>query len=269
VSHHPVSAAELTRPARHIFLSPHYDDIALSAGGTARLLAAAGRAPEIALLFGNEPDLAQPLTPFAEQMHEGWGLSTAQVVQDRRAEEAAASAILGTTDAYLPFHDAIYRHDFYDSQEKLFDTPDPREAALPGEIVSALGLGDDAKKETRIYAPLAIGFHVDHQTTYLAAKQLSAAGWEVWLYEDIPYALLAGSRQRRLDAVAEEVIAGPSIDISYAWTAKLDAIMCFPSQLPTIFDYVNVAPTRDAIDTALHTYAKEGDSSVERFWVFV
>jgi LmbE family N-acetylglucosaminyl deacetylase len=268
VSHHPVSAAELTRPARHIFLSPHYDDIALSAGGTARALAAAGRSPEIALLFGSEPDLSQPLSPFAEQMHEGWGLSTAQVVRDRRAEESAASAILGTTDAYLPFHDAIYRRDFYDSQDKLFDKPDAREAQLPGDIVAALGLTGTVTSDVRIYAPLAIGFHVDHQTTYLAARQLSAAGWEVWLYEDIPYALLAGSRQRRIDAVAGEVIAGPSVDISAAWSAKLDAIMCFPSQLPTIFDYVGVGATRDEIDGSLRGYAAEGEAIVERFWVF-
>lgn len=268
MSHHRVSSTELTRPSRHIFLSPHYDDIALSSGGTASLLAAAGRKPEIALLFGSEPDLSQSLTPFAEHMHEGWGLSTAEVVRDRRAEEAAASAILGTTDEYLPFHDAIYRRDYYDSQEKLFAATDPREASLPAEIVSALGLSDEAKGDTRIYAPLAVGFHVDHQTTYLAAKQLAGAGWEVWLYEDVPYALLAGSRQRRLDVIGDEVAAGPSVDITDAWSAKLNAIMCFPSQLPTIFDYVGVGPTRDAIDDALRGYAAEGEILVERFWMF-
>lgn len=268
MSHHRVSSTELTRPARHIFLSPHYDDIALSAGGTARLLAEAGRSPEIALLFGSEPDLSTPLTPFAEQMHEGWGLSTAQVVRDRRAEEAGASAILGTTDEYLPFHDAIYRGDYYDSNEVLFDAPNPQEAGLPAEIVAALNLGADAKSDTRIYAPLAIGFHVDHQTTYVAAQQLANAGWEVWLYEDVPYALLPGSRQRRLDAVEGQIVAGPSVDIAESWSAKLDAIMCFPSQLPTIFDYVGVGATRDEIDGALRGYAAEGEAIVERFWVF-
>lgn len=268
MSHHRVSSTELTRPSRHIFLSPHYDDIALSAGGSARLLTAADRKPEIALLFGSEPDLSQPLTPFAEQMHDGWGLSTAQVVQDRRAEEAAASAILGTTDEYLPFHDAIYRQDYYDSQEKLFAVPDPREADLPARIIAALELADSAKGDTRIYAPLAVGFHVDHQVTYLAAKQLATAGWEVWLYEDVPYALRAGSRQHRLDAIEGEVAAGLSVAIDDVWTAKLDAIMCFPSQLPTIFDYVEVGATRGEIDAALRGYAAEGESLVERFWVF-
>lgn len=268
MSHHRVSSTELTRPSRHIFLSPHYDDIALSAGGTARLLASAGREPVIALLFGSEPDLSQPLTPFAEGMHVGWGLNTAEVVRDRRAEEAAASAILGTTDEYLPFHDAIYRRDYYDSEEKLFDITNPKEADLPGEIVSALELGREASIDTRIYAPLSVGFHVDHQTTFEVAKQLAEAGWEVWLYEDVPYALLPGSKQRRIDAVEGLVQAGPSVAIDDAWDAKMNAIMCFPSQLPTIFDYVEVGANREEITRALQSYAAEGDALVERFWVF-
>ncbi|CAN5539233.1 PIG-L family deacetylase [soil metagenome] len=268
MSHHRMSSTELTRPSRHIFLSPHYDDIALSAGGTARLLAMAGREPVIALLFGSEPDLSQPLTPFAEQMHVGWGLNTAEVVRDRRAEEAAASVILGTVDEYLPFHDAIYRSDYYDTQEKLFDATHPDEAALPGAIVDALGLGGESSPDTRIYAPVSIGFHVDHQTTFAAAKQLAEAGWDVWLYEDVPYALLGGSKQRRFDAVEGIIQAGPSVAIDDAWDAKMDAIMCFPSQLPTIFDYVGVAPDRESIAEALRSYAAEGDALVERFWVF-
>ena len=36
----------LTRPRRHLFLSPHYDDIPLSAGATVRLLANRGLRPE-------------------------------------------------------------------------------------------------------------------------------------------------------------------------------------------------------------------------------
>ncbi len=225
MSHSRVSSNDVSRPTRHVFLSPHYDDIALSAGGAARLAAVAGRTPEIALIFGSEPDLSQPLTPFAEQMHDGWGLSTAQVVRDRRAEESAASAILGTTDVYLPFHDAIYRHDYYDSQEKLFAVPDPREAELPAAIAAALNLDERAKAETRIYAPLAIGFHVDHQTVFSSAQQLAAAGWDVWLYEDVPYALLPGSKQRRLDEISEIVTPGPSVDIGTAWDAKLEPMV--------------------------------------------
>ena len=64
----------LTRPARHLFLSPHYDDMPLSAGATVRLLADRGLAPETLVVFGSEPDRDRPLSAFAEAMHERWGL---------------------------------------------------------------------------------------------------------------------------------------------------------------------------------------------------
>ncbi|MEZ4497719.1 MAG: hypothetical protein R2845_13310 [Thermomicrobiales bacterium] len=62
-------SAHVLAPERHIFLSPHYDDIALSAGGTAALVASAGKQADIALVFGSEPDPSQPLSVFAEEMH--------------------------------------------------------------------------------------------------------------------------------------------------------------------------------------------------------
>ena len=70
----PIAIDELTGPERHLFLSPHYDDIALSCGGTAALLARAGRDPEVALIFGDHPDPAAPLTPFAQRCtgNGGW-----------------------------------------------------------------------------------------------------------------------------------------------------------------------------------------------------
>ncbi len=101
----------LTRPARHLFLSPHYDDIPLSAGATVRLLADHGLTPETLVVFGSEPDRDRPLSAFAEAMHERWGLTANEVIASRQAEEAAAAAVLGAQTRVLPFRDAIYRGD--------------------------------------------------------------------------------------------------------------------------------------------------------------
>jgi LmbE family N-acetylglucosaminyl deacetylase len=94
---------QLTRPARHLFLSPHYDDIPLSVGATVRLLADHGLTPETLIVFGTEPDRAHPLSEFAEAMHEQWGLTANEVVASRQAEEAAAAAVLGANTRVLPF----------------------------------------------------------------------------------------------------------------------------------------------------------------------
>jgi len=257
-----------TRPNQHIFLSPHYDDIALSCGGTARLAARAGNRPVIALIFGSEPDLSQPLSDFAEAMHRGWGLDTRAVVAGRRAEEAAASAILGADDRFLPFHDAIYRGMNYTSNEVLFATPAESEATLPGRIVDELGLGGLASTHARIYAPLAIGNHVDHQLAFEAGRELANAGWDVWFYEDLPYALNPERLRTRLTALDGQIEQAARVDVSNVWDDKISAIMAYPSQLPTIFDYVAVGHSRDAIDAAMSKYATSlgNGTPVERFW---
>jgi hypothetical protein len=59
------------------------------------------------------------------------------------------------------------------------------------------------------------------------------------------------------------------VDVSANWTRKIDAIMAYPSQLPTIFgQYVGIGSTREAIDEAMATFAEgvgNGTRS-EEFW---
>src|SRR3954468_7794624 len=198
-------ASLLTRPARHLFLSPHYDDIPLSTGATVRLLADYGHVPETLVVFGSEPDRDRPLSAFAEEMHEKWGLTANEVVASRQAEEAAAAAELGAQTRVLPFRDAIYRGDLYLSDEDLFGSPATAEASLPAAIAASLDLAGSPDATTRIYAPLGVGRHVDHQIVHLAGQELAGRGWDVWFYEDIPYALrpmALGARLAEVRAIA-------------------------------------------------------------------
>lgn len=260
----------LTGPDRHIFLSPHYDDIALSAGGTAAALSAQGRTPEVALIFGDHPDPATPLTPFAEQLHHDWGMTADAVIAGRRAEEAVASLRLGACDRFLPFRDAIYRGERYLNDEQLFGMPHADEAGLPAEIIAALPISEADRNRSRVYAPLAIGMHVDHQLAFQTGMRLLGDGWDVWFYEDLPYALKQEHMASRRALVAAEGVApGPIVPVENVWQTKIDAIMAYPSQLPTIFgQYVGVGSSREAIDDAMTTYASDaGDGTrAERFW---
>ena len=262
---------ELTHPTRHLFLSPHYDDIPLSAGATVRLLADRGLKPETLVIFGSEPDRAQPLSTFAATMHEGWGLTAEEVIASRHAEETAAAAVLGAKTRVLPFRDAIYRGHLYLSDDDLFGTPSASEASLPSEIVDSLALGDVPDPGTRLYAPLAVGKHVDHQVVHQAAKDLATSGWDVWFYEDIPYALNPLALDTRLSDIRATTQIDPVTRISAhaGWNQKINAILCYPSQLETVFrQYVGVGTSRSEISEALSDYAtRVGDGIVaERFW---
>lgn len=264
----------LAAPVEHLFLSPHYDDIALSAGATVHRLARLGRQPETLIVFGSEPDPDFVLSPFASAMHEGWGLATSEVIARRRAEEDNASRAIGATFRLLPFHDAIYRGHTYLSDSDLFSTPALAEHGLPGEIVAALDLPNVPSDAVRMYAPLGIGGHVDHQLVFTAAASLAAAGWEVWFYEDVPYALQEGARERRLAEIAADhsLHLRGTAPAGADWDAKLDGILSYPSQLETIFrHYVGVEPSRTGIGAALAAYATtEYENNVgERFWTLL
>jgi LmbE family N-acetylglucosaminyl deacetylase len=262
---------QLARPEQHLFLSPHYDDIPLSAGATVRLLADRGLRLETLVVFGSEPDRDQPLSAFAEAMHEQWGLTANEVIASRQAEETAAAAVLGAQTRVLRFRDAIYRGDYYLSDEDLFGSPATEEASLPAAIAASLGLSGSPDGTTRIYAPLGVGKHVDHQIVHQAGRALASRGWDVWFYEDIPYALKPMALDTRLAEVRATTPLEPVAQIPAlsTWDQKIDAILCYPSQLETVFrQYVGVGTTREEISEALSSYAtRAGDGAmVERFW---
>ncbi len=264
-----MKTSDVTAPATHLFISPHYDDIALSCGGTAALAAEAGRDAVVALLFGDHPDPDQPLTPFAEHMHREWGMPAEKVIAGRRAEEAASSRVLGLRDLFLPFRDAIYRGDNYLNDDELFDVPKGTDLDLPARIVAALRDDGFHAGGTRVYAPVASGFHVDHQLGFQTGLLLDRAGWEVWFYEDLPYSLLEGRVEDRIARVGIPLEVAALVDVTPVWEKKIDAIMAYPSQLNVIFEqYVGTGSSRTAIDAVMSAYSKEmgHGRNAERFW---
>ena len=261
------AATELFRPTWHRFLSPHYDDIALSCGGTVALLDRAGLSPEVAIIFGEAPNPAAPLSDFAAMQHRRWGLDAGAAVAGRRREEAAAAAALGTTVTILPFTDAIYRESHYDTEEALFGAPVAAEARLPAAIVAALGLDRLPDPAVRLYAPLAVAGHVDHRHAFAAGAALGRAGWDVWFYEDVPYAMLGDHLDARIEHLGDGVAPAALINVDDTWETKIVAIMAYPSQLPTIFRAFG-APDAARISEAMGAYARSlgAGERVERFW---
>jgi hypothetical protein len=197
-------------------------------------------------------------------------MSAVEVIEGRRREEELASIALGTCDRFLPFRDAIYRGDRYQSDKELFGAPKPDEEEIADQICDELQITSRDEKRTRIYAPLAIGSHVDHQHGYRAGLCLDKRGYEVWFYEDLPYGLKPEHVADRADFLALDLIApGPTVDVSAEWDRKIDAIMAYPSQLAVIFgQYVGVGTSRQAISEAMAEYARSagGGALAERFW---
>jgi hypothetical protein len=121
----------------------------------------------------------------------------------------------------------------------------------------------------RLYAPLAIGNHVDHLLAFQAGLLLASRGFDVWFYEDLPYALIEGRFDERMERIDSPLAGAGLVDVLPVWDTKIDAIMAYPSQLAVIFsEYAGTGSTRDAIDAAMRRYSEQAGEGIpaERFW---
>jgi LmbE family N-acetylglucosaminyl deacetylase len=224
-----------------IFLSPHLDDIALSCGGQVKRLTAQGREVVIATLCAADAPTNRPLSAAAQRVHQEWQLG-GQPYAARREEDRRAGAALAAKAIHLNLLDAIYRFD--DAGQPLYTDqfigvmPHPHDEArqLPA-LKAALSDLLAARPRELVYAPLAVGGHVDHTLTRAAAEAVVPAA-RLRYYEDYPYAgwtsarmkpaytlaqKTAGLRPRRLRLTEAEI------------AARVSAIACYPSQLAALF----------------------------------
>ena len=169
-----------------IYLSPHLDDVIYSCGGLIWEQTQAGEEGEIWTICAADPP-GEPLSPFAETLHQSWGLGE-DATRIRREEDRKASQIVGAVPRYFSFLDCIYRKSdsgnyYYLSDHDLFGGLDPGEANLINTLTKELK--DQLPANAWIVAPLGIGNHVDHDLTRKAASRL---GIPLYYYPDYPYA---------------------------------------------------------------------------------
>ena len=249
-----------------VFLSPHFDDVALSCGGTVASVAASGEQgrAQIVTVFGDVPPDGTVVTPYAQSLLAEWGAPLlAEAVRLRHAEDEAAARVLGASLVTLPFADGAFRGDTYPNWPALQTTLAPADADLPAQIAEAVRATGLLTRETTLIGPLGAGRHVDHQAVFAALMLLAPDVAAIWLYEDFPYAA------RNTDAVQSSLAAigltnsvPHTHDISGWLQTKIRAIACYTSQVPILFP-------ETSMPDAVHAYAEvvAGEAgAAERFW---
>src|SRR3712207_235493 len=100
-------------PQTAIFLSPHFDDIPLSCGGTAARLARKGARCVGLVVCAAPPPAGNDLSDYASWQHQKWesagGRAGTSINDVRREEERAAMRLLGLEPMWLDVPDAPYR----------------------------------------------------------------------------------------------------------------------------------------------------------------
>ena len=215
---------------RWIYISPHLDDAALSAGGLIYEQTRAGLDVEIwTLTCGFPPDAE--LSPFAQMLHDQWGFpAAADLINARRAEDINAAKILGAKTAHFDFLDCIYRRgkngDWLYSD--VFVPAHEDEAGLPARIAEAIAAR--LKPDDHLVCQFGIGSHVDHA---LARRAMELLRRPIFYDADIPYLFNAphelAPNMTGMKEIAHE-IGEPALR---AWQ---DAIGAYKSQLGGLFE---------------------------------
>ena len=230
-----------------IYLSPHFDDAALSCGGLVWEQAQRGERVSIWTVCAGEPPSTE-LSLFAQELHARWKLDQNAPAR-RKIEDQNSCQRLGASSRYYAIPDCIYRRD-PGTGEYMYAA----EAALNG----ALQAGDytvirslqeeiqlHQEPEVLFVCPLGLGNHVDHQLTRAAAEGISHT---CWYYADFPYVL---HNQTMLERMNAEGWANEVFPISAAGLAAWeDSISAHASQVSTFWS--NDLTMRQGVADYLH-----------------
>lgn len=257
-------AARLDLTGRALFLSPHYDDVVLSCGGTVAGMVEAGGDPLMITLFGGEIT-DDVVSEFALWKHSRWGArSVAEILARRQQEDADAARVLGCRTLWLGFPDAIYRGERYGSDPMLFGRPQDLELALVDFLVEEIQALPDWSEDVTVFVPLGSGSHVDHQLTFEAGRGLARTGVRVLAYEDCPYSIhTPEGLQRRLEEVRPYLGLPVLQEVGPLVERRIQAIEAYGTQVPVIFRFTDDMP--GAVRDFAHRVG-EGRGPCERFW---
>lgn len=255
-----------------IFLSPHFDDVVLSCGGTINLMKRKNIPSTVLTIFAGSPE--GNLSTLASWMHKEWKLPY-EAIEYRNEENQNALSFLNSKDFSLNFKSSIYRkysstgEFLYALKENIFNGNWSDEKSLVKDIVIEcqqllVGMGD-----LFLIAPLGAGNHIDHILTHIAATQLASklGGVRLVFYEDLPYAIKPNSLSisiDRLNSPLKTSIFTPLIKDDML--AKQKASNQYQSQLK-----VNSSSIGVSIEEVINYGNELGRESQflfsERFWV--
>lgn len=233
-----------------IYLSPHFDDAALSCGGLIWEQDQAGDTVSVWTVCAAAP-AGQELSPFAQSLHQRWQ-APEEAASRRRLEDQESVRILGASYRYFDLPDCIYRtdsngHFLYDSEESLFSPLHPAEESLVMDLAGWLAEAA-GQSLAKVVCPLALGGHVDHRLTRAAVERWQQAdpSQVVVYYPDYPYVL---NQQADLRHLKDQGWQEKKFQVSEAGLqAWVESVAAHASQISTFW------PSLSAMKVALRSY---------------
>lgn len=227
-----------------LFVSPHFDDVAFSCGGTAVQLARRGWTTHLVTVFSAG---VYPATGFALACQTDKGLGEeVDYMLLRKGEDDEAAGFLQINQTHrLGFLEAPHRG--YESAKDLFAAVQHSDRLTLRKVTATLAKLVESARPDVVFAPLAIGNHVDHVIVGTAARNLGVR--TAW-YRDTPYVIRDPHASTPLPVSGEEWTA--TLD-DEALNARIDASAAYKSQLGFQFQGSKQAVREALTDLAIST----------------
>jgi LmbE family N-acetylglucosaminyl deacetylase len=215
-----------------IYLSPHFDDVALSCGGLVWQQAHMGELVSIWTVCAGEPP-AGDISLFAKELHARWEVGQNAPAQ-RKIEDIRSCQRLGATPRYFSIPDCIYRR-HPQTDEFMYASEAALNGSLqPGDFQVIHTLQEQIRQslmpEVILACPLGLGDHVDHRLTRQVAEGLDHP---LWYYADYPYVL---HYKAQVEQMEQEGWVSQDFPISGdGLSAWMDSISAHGSQISTFW----------------------------------
>jgi len=263
------SLKEITKDSRHIFLSPHFDDVVYSCGGTLGVQVSNGLRPLVITVFGGLPAEDRQLSPFAldvQRRMQASNLNAHDFVAARRKEDAKALGVLSCDYLWLEYLDAMYRGDpaYYTSNEQLIGGDvHPADMWIEKQLAQDVLAISNRLPDAVWYAPLGVGRHVDHQIVTSVADRLVRRGAKIKFYEDFPRVLQDGALEERLEELGG-TLDPAYVEMSEMLPLRLEAADCYASQTPV--NFADRAAMHRSMEEYTHGIRPIQTVHLERYW---
>jgi len=221
-----------------IYLSPHLDDVAFSCGGLVWEQVRSGHHVLIwPICAGLVPEGL--LSAFAQELHLRWKMGPEAVIL-RREEDRQACERLGAEIRFFDIPDCIYRyrHLAESDQPLIQGEPDLYAAEPESDLIEALAkeFRKASVDNAKIVCPMALGNHVDHRLTRLAAEK---SGLLLHYYADYPYVLRSFQELEQMETGGWMRLPAPiSAAGLVAWKA---AVVAHQSQISSFWTSLDEA----------------------------
>nr|BBH95738.1 GlcNAc-PI de-N-acetylase [Thermogemmatispora argillosa] len=252
---------------QHVYLSPHFDDVVYSCGGTIALQTLQRENSLVITVFAGIPGPDLKLSSFARRIQRTMSSSREafSLVELRRQEDQRACSWLQADCLWLDYLDAIYRGSpaLQRWRRAIGGGIRQVDAWLVEDLLQLCLALHRRLPSLHWYAPLGIGGHIDHRVVSAAAFRLLVYGANVAFYEDFPYVLRPSALRKRLREVG--IAMQPHlVEISDTLALRQQAASLYASQVRINFG------SSEALYQSIECYSSrispKPGTHVERFW---